>query len=322
MSRAARLFSLAQYLKIRGGRTLGEVESRFGVSPRTVFRDLASLEESGVPIAFEEGRYRVLEARSPAMSFDSGEVALLRVALSNPALRTGGPLGRRLMSLIEKLETALRGGRSQTLPLAALAGPETTGAAARTVMAEIERLIAKGRAVAIRYQSLSGNETSERGVDPWRIFHRAGAWYLVGRCHLHDEPRLFRLDRIHAVKSTAGRFKVPVDFDVERFLADAWNVFVGPERHEVQLRFDAELAPLIDNASHHPGENKSRRTDGSIDYSVTVAHLDEIARWIVGFGGACRVIGPTELKARVRELASGVLATEWRSPATTRRKRA
>jgi predicted DNA-binding transcriptional regulator YafY len=320
MSRAARLFSLAQYLKVRGGRTLAEIEARFDVSGRTVFRDLAALEESGVPIAFEEGRYRVLDSRSPGMSFDSGEVALLRVALSNPALRTGGPLGRRLMSLIEKLETALRGGRQQVLPLASLAGPETTGAAGRAVMAELERLIAKGRAAAIRYESLSGNEVAERGVDPWRVFHRAGAWYLVGRCHVHDEPRLFRLDRIHGVKSGSERFKVPVDFDVERFLADAWNVFVGPERFEVRLRFAPSLAPLIDNASHHPGERKTRRADGSVDYTVTVAHLDEIARWIVGFGGDCRVLGPVQLKSRVRELATGVLATEWRTPAAARRK--
>lgn len=320
MSRAARLFSLAQFLKVRGGRALGEIESHFDVSGRTVFRDLATLEETGVPIAFEEGRYRILETRSPAMSFDSGEVALLRVALSNPALRTGGPLGRRLMSLIDKLEAALRGGRAG-LPLAALAGPDTTGAAGRDSMGELERLAAKGRPATIRYQSLSGAETAERGVDPWRIFHRAGAWYLVGRCHVHDEPRLFRLDRIHDVKPLKGSFRVPVDFDVERFLADAWNVFVGPDRHEVRLRFDAELAPLIENASHHPNESKSRRADGAIDYEVTVAGLDEIARWIVGFGGACRVLGPTALKARVRELATGVLTTEWRGPAAARKRR-
>lgn len=318
VSRAARLLSLAQYLKVRGGRSLAEVEARFDVSARTVFRDLASLEESGVPISFEDGRYRVLETRAPSMSFDSGEVALLRIALSNPALRTGGPLGRRLISLIEKLESALRGGRPAAASLAALTGPDTTGAAARAVFGELERLIEKGRSAEIRYESLSGNDVSQRGVDPWKVFHRAGAWYLVGRCHLHDEPRLFRIDRIHAVAPGKARFKVPGDFDVERFLADAWSVFVGPERHEVQLRFDAALARLVDNATFHPGETKTHRDDGGIDYTVTVANLDEIARWIVGFGGACRVRGPVELKARVRQLASGVLASEWKS--SSRRK--
>jgi len=320
MSRAARLFSLAQFLRSRSGRTLAEVEREFEVSGRTVFRDLATLEETGVPIAFEDGRYRILDARSPAMSFDSGEVALLRVALSNPALRTGGPLGRRLMSLIDKLEAALRGGRA-ALPLAALAGPETTGAKGRDNMVELERLAAKGRPASIRYQSLSGSDTAERGVDPWRIFHRGGAWYLVGRCHVHDEPRLFRLDRIHDVKPTKGSFRVPVDFDVERFLSDAWNVFVGPERHEVRLRFDAQLAPLIENANHHPNEVKELRPDGAVDYTVTVASLDEIARWIVGFGGACRVLGPTALKSRVRDLAAGVLSSEWRGASSPRKRR-
>lgn len=320
MSRAARLFSLAQYLRARGGRSLTEIEREFAVSQRTVFRDLASLEETGVPVAFEEGRYRILDARSPQLAFDSGEVALLRVALSNPALRTGGPLGRRLMALVEKLEIALRGGRA--LPsLQVLSGPEASGDGAQPAIVELEKLARKGRPARIVYQSLAGNETSERGVDPWRIFHRAGAWYLVGRCHVHDEPRLFRVDRIHGVAAGRGAFEVPADFDVERFLADAWSVYVGPDRHDVRLRFDAELAALVENANHHPGETKQRRDDGSVDYTVSIASLDEIARWVVGFGGSCRVIGPTELKARVRQLASGVLASEWRKPADGRRRK-
>lgn len=319
MSRAARLFSLAQYLHTRGGRTLDEIEEHFSVSARTVFRDLASLEENGVPIAFEESRYRVLDSRSPLMSFDSGEVALLRVALANPALRSGGPLGRRLMALIDKLELALRGTRDGEDKKKA--GAPGSPPAATLAMAELERLASKRRPATIHYRSLGAERPSDRGVDPWKIFHRAGSWYLVGRCHLHDEPRLFRLDRIHGVRPKKGDFRVPADFDLERFLADAWSAYVGPERHEVRLRFEPGVAAAVEEIDHHPEESKERQADGSLDYAITVSSLEEIARWVVGFGGACQVLGPTELKARVRQLASGVLATEWRGPANGRRKR-
>ncbi|MGH9456654.1 MAG: WYL domain-containing protein, partial [Thermoanaerobaculia bacterium] len=54
------------------------------------------------------------------------------------------------------------------------------------------------------YASLRSRSRSRRGVDPWVMFHRAGAWYLVGRCHRHDEARLFRLDRIGAVREREG----------------------------------------------------------------------------------------------------------------------
>jgi len=321
MSRVERLFGLARFLQHKTGRSIAQIEAEFGISERTVFRDLAALEESGVPIVHEDGHYRVFQQRPLAVSFDSGEVALVRVALSNPALRRVGPLGRRLGALIDKLEAALSG-RTEPKALATrLTGPESTGASAEPVMGELRTLAQAGRPALIRYHSLSGGVEAERGVDPWQIFHRAGAWYLVGRCHLHDEPRLFRLDRVRGVRPGEGAFRVPGDFDLDRFLADAWSVYVGPDRHDVHLRFDAELAVLVENAQYHDGELKTRRSDGTIDYRVTVSNLDELARWVVGFGGACRVVGPTELKAIVRRLASGVLATEWKGKPSTRRGR-
>jgi len=320
MSRVERLFGMARFLQQKKGRTISEIEAEFSISERTVFRDLAALEESGVPIVQEDGRYRVYQQRPLAVSFDSGEVALVRVALSDPALRRAGPLGRRLGILIDKLEEALRG-RREPPALTRLAGPESSASDTEPVMSELERLAREGRPAIIRYHSLSGGVESDRGVDPWQIFHRAGAWYLVGRCHLHDETRLFRLDRVRAVRPGEGAFRRPEEFELERFLSDAWSIYVGPERHDVHLVFDGELAEAIEGSVHHDGEIKERKADGSIDYRVTISDLEEIARWVVGFGGACRVIAPTELRALARRLASGVLASEWKRRPATRRKR-
>lgn len=112
MSRAERLFGLAQFLNSKIGRTVEEISERFGVSERTVFRDLAALEEQGIAIDSSDGRYRIHDARSAAVSLDSGELALVRVALSNSSLtRRRGTLTRGLVSLIAKLDAALRSRR-------------------------------------------------------------------------------------------------------------------------------------------------------------------------------------------------------------------
>jgi predicted DNA-binding transcriptional regulator YafY len=308
-SRAPRLFALSRYLQARAGRTVAEIVERFAISERTVYRDLNALEESGVPVEHDHGRYRVYEERPPTAILDSSEVALVRIALSNPALADGGLFGGKLKQLVDRLEKMLRGTNGKPIPLAGL---DPSGAGAERVMSELERLTREGRPATIRYESLSGGSEAERGVDPYRLFHRAGAWYLIGRCHLHDEPRLFRLDRIHSVRTRRGAFRTPPSFDLEHFLADAWNVYVGPERHDVKLYFAASLAPLIENARHHAGETQRRLDDGTIDYRVTVSRLDEIARWIVGFGKECRVVQPKSLAARVRKLAEGALAAQSR----------
>jgi len=108
VSRAERLFGLAQFLNTKIGHTVEEIADRFGVSERTVFRDLAALEQQGIAIDSSDGRYRIHDTGSTRVSLDSGELALVWVALSNPALtRKRGTLARGLSSLLAKLDAAL-----------------------------------------------------------------------------------------------------------------------------------------------------------------------------------------------------------------------
>lgn len=318
MSRAERLFDLYHYLDTKSGRSLAELAEHFGVSERTIFRDLGSLEESGVAIEFAEGRYRRVGGRPQAVSLDSGELELVRLALSNPAIpKRKGPLSRALGNLISKLDSALRS-RRRPAAAAALSGPERSGKAAFDAVEELERLARERRPARLRYRSLSGGTDRDRGVDPWRVFHRDGAWYLVGRCHVHDEARLFRLDRVEWVRPGRGTYEMPSDFDLDKLLESAWSVYLGDGDHEIVLRFEPRLAPLIENGKHHPGERVARQEDGSVEYRVRLSSLEEIARWVVGFGGAARVVAPPELAQLVERLAAGALAPAQRTRTTRR----
>ncbi len=108
MSRTERLFAVTQYLQTENGRTLTDLAARMGVSERTVFRDLASLQESGLPIVCEAGRYRIKGGKSGGLSLDSGELALVRVALKSTSVaRKNGPLSRTLTRIIAKLDQLL-----------------------------------------------------------------------------------------------------------------------------------------------------------------------------------------------------------------------
>ena len=221
MSRAERLFGLTQFLQARTGRALAEIERHFSVSERTVFRDLAMLEEQGIPVEhLDTGRYRVRPAHGKPPALDSTDLALVRVALAETPGEEHGPLGRRFSRMIQKVESALRGRGG---------GGRTPHRDLERVRAELERLIAQRTTATLFYRSLSGGGESARTVDPWQLFERAGGWYLVARCHLLDEPRLFRLERIRSVHAALGRFEVPEGFEVERFLAEAWSSFLpGP----------------------------------------------------------------------------------------------
>ena len=124
----------------------------------------------------------------------------------------------------------------------------------------------------------------------------------MGRCHLHAEPRTFRLDRVAEVREIGTRFTRPADFDLDRYLEHTWSIFRGRRLQEVVVHFQASLAPLLEHARHHASERLARLPDGTIEYRLRVSHLDELARWLVGFGGQAQVLEPAELARQMREL--------------------
>lgn len=305
MSRSDRLLDLVHLLGGRRSRSLKEIVRHFEISERTVYRDLASLEDRRIPVLRDEHGYRLLEgATLRPLRLTGEERALLRLALSQPALRRQPHLGRRLAVLEGKLD-AVSAAAEESPEALALASLDRSGAIPREVFADLEHATGGGTTVEILYTSLSGGTRRWRGLDPYRLFHRAEAWYVVGRCHLHDEPRTFRVDRIAELRALPARFATPTGFDLNRYLEHTWSVTRGGRLQEAVLRFEPALAPLLESARHHPGERVTRHPDGSVEYRVEVSHLDELARWVIGFGGRARVVDPEELRARVVELAEG-----------------
>ena len=320
MSRSDRLLELVHLLGGHRPRSMKEMVRHFEVSERTLFRDLAALERRRIPLTRDEHGYRLVEgATLRPLRLTGEERAVLRLALGNAALARQPHLARRLALLEAKLDT-VASAAEETPEALALATLDRSGEIPDEVFTGLERAAVDGAAVEIHYASLSGGTRRWRGLDPYRLFHRAEAWYVAGRCHLHDEPRTFRLDRIAGLRPLPARFTEPPDFDLDRYLEHTWSVTRGRDLHEAVVHFDPALAPLLEHARHHAGERVTRAADGTIEYRVEVSHLDELARWIVGFGGRARVVAPEELRARVVAVAEGAgRANGGRTPVHRRR---
>ncbi len=307
MNRSTRLFGVVHLLAGRKARSIDEIADRFDVSVRTAYRDLADLSEQHVPIYHDEHGYKLMEtATLKPLNLTTEEHALLKVALHNPALRHQPALLHRLEALEMKLGAAIAMAEEspQALQLAPI---DRSGPQAKDALEPLRLAIQKRQSVQIQYHSLSGSKKRWRGIDPWQVFQRSEAWYLVGHCHENSEPRTFRLDRIGGVKGLDTTYEIPKDFDLDSHLQDSWKIIKGEGTHDVVLHFDASLAPLILNARHHPGETTQQLPDGTIEYRLQLSSLEEISRWIVGFGGKCRVVGPDVLKEKTLALARAAL---------------
>ena len=305
MTRPVRLLELVTFLA-RRAKTIREIAGRFEISERTAFRDIADL-SARVPITRTEHGYRLLEtATIRPLSLTTAERAVLKLVLENPALRMTQDIGKTLRGVEEKLDAATR--HTEETPSAlALAGPERSGRIPGRLVTLLEGAVRDRTPASIQYRSLAGRRTAWRGVDPYKLFHREAAWYLIGRCHLHDEPRVFRLDRVLDAEVLPGSFQPP-DFDLDEHLQHTWGVYRGRELYDVVVHFDASLAPLLEGGVHHPDERVERLGNGGLEYRVTLSHVGEIARWIVSFGGQARAVAPPALVRIVADM--GLLAYE------------
>lgn len=314
MSRAERLFRLTHLLAGKRSWRVVDLARELEMTRRTIYRDLDELSACGIPV-FHDGRgYRLLDdARTPPLRLSAAERAVLLLALDNPVIERNSAVAPALRSLRDKLQ-ATAAALQETPGALRLASIDRSGPVREEVTKTLQEGIRAGRQVRILYQSLSGKGEGWRSIDPYEVFHRGEAWYVVGHCHVNDEPRTFRLDRIARARLSGQRFHRPLDFRLERYVEDSWSVYSGPQRWDVRVHFDAALAPLIENARHHRGERKRRLPSGEIEYEARVSHLDEVARWVVGFEGRARAIAPPQLVQRVAELAAAVLVAHRKPP--------
>lgn len=221
MRRADRLFQIVQHL--RGGRlvTAQKLAERLEVSQRTIYRDIADLIGSGVPVEGEAGVGYVMRAGYdlPPMMFTNDEVAAL-VAGARLIRAWGGiAMAEAAQEALIKIEAVLPEAarlRAAQVQVHALQAPEMTGEV-RALLDQIDHFIEAQERIEMRYEDQNA-VASSRTVRPLGLFFWGKVWTLVAWCELRNDFRMFRVDRI-ADPAPQGRFKVERDKTLSAFYA-------------------------------------------------------------------------------------------------------
>ncbi|MEO3811847.1 WYL domain-containing protein [Sphaerisporangium sp. B11E5] len=199
MNRTDRLYALVEELRAisPGWRSARQLSEGFGVSVRTVERDIAALQRAGVPIRAEPGRrggYTIADAPAPPpIDLTPAEAVAVAVALSRAGKR---PFAAHAHSALRKLVAATPVPPADALPGEVLS--TRRAAIARVISDALLRI----QVLRITYDDRAGNST-EREVEPGVfIGGRGGLWYLVAWCRLREDVRVFRLDRIGSAATT------------------------------------------------------------------------------------------------------------------------
>ncbi len=209
MRRADRLFQIVQYL--RGGRlvTAAKLAETLEVSERTIYRDIADLQASGVPIDGEAGVGYVMRDGYdlPPLMFNRDEIVALVAGARLVRAWGGAEMARAAEEALVKIESVLpdtERDRANQVQIHAIAQEMTPQVRGR--IDEIERAVEKRQRLALSYVDAEDRST-KRTVRPLGLWFWGKVWTLVAWCELRDDFRMFRLDRIARMDKGGGLFR-------------------------------------------------------------------------------------------------------------------
>ena len=232
MRRADRLFLIIHAL--RGRRTALPARSladTLGVSLRTVYRDVADLQLSGVPIEGEAGVGYVLRkgADIPPLMFTADELESLVVGSRFVRAFAGDRLAAGAQAALMKIEAVLPPELRERSSRTRIYAPVWRDEAQAAFAARIDRLhaaIEARRVLRLAYRD-EGGRCSEREVEPLCLAFWGGKWTLGTWCRLRGDFRNFRPDRIDGVAETGECFADRVAHNLEAYLAAMRGYYAG-----------------------------------------------------------------------------------------------
>ena len=306
-----RQWSLVHLLTGHLGRTLAQLAGELGVAKRTVQRDIETLSVAGFPVTSETRNGTVFwhfmegfHAEAPIALTLTEQMALyFSKGLFKPL--QGTPIYESLESAMQKIGSQLPAqsfkflrGLDQGISVSSFGLKDYSHS--KEVIDTLTRAVFNKFIVRILHRSPQRVKPIEREVDPYKLWYVNNGLYLVGHDHRENALRTFAVERIQSAKLTNRRFEIPPEFNFEEFKTTAFNMIWG-EPQEVKIRFSTAQAPYIRERTWHPGQKIETEGDGSIILTLHVADLDEVKRWLIGFGAEAAVLSPEELQMEIAD---------------------
>ena len=309
-SPTTRLLTVLELLQSYKQMSGAEIARRLEVDKRTVRRYIVMLQDMGIPIEAERGPYGAYQLQRgyklPPLMFTDEEaisltlslLAIRKFQLPVDVVAVEGALAKTERVMPEKL---LKQARALQEAITFNVVPPPFKLQNEFVVI-LSSAVQQRQRLRLHYLSWRGDE-SERAYDPYGILFNEGYWYTSGYCHLRQDLRTFRLDRIVSIEPLEQSFERPKDFDMLGHVLDSMALMPGAYQLEVLIKAPMEEAQQVIPRAMGTLE----QTDEGVLLRRAIPQVDWIAYFLVGLDLPLRVIQPVELRDAIRAIAKKAL---------------
>lgn len=301
-----KLMETMMIIQTTPGINSSEIATKLETSTRSVQRYIKQLREAGIVIEASSGHMGgFLCPRGYQFNpiyLTPEERAVLTLAANSFLSHEGFPFKKELSNALNKI-TSNQHISNETLDndyFSIMLPPRGDNERSKGLIIELKNAMKNNRKVEIVYDSFSSGQVKTRKLNPYHIFFHDGFWYMVGHCHLRNEIRTFRIDRIKNLQVLNEKYLLDERFDFEQYIKNSWSIAKG-EKTKVTIGFFPPISRLIEEAVWHESQQLEKLENGLLLFSVEVEGTWEIKKWIYGFGKYAEVLEPASLREEIRE---------------------
>jgi predicted DNA-binding transcriptional regulator YafY len=304
----------------RYGMTINELCREMTVTRRTLYRDLAMVEDAGYRFVKEGGgggfskkwRFPPGMRKAPDKPYTESELLSLYFCMNLLQPFRGTPLRDGLESLLAKIEATFTEEEREyfgdlVFTHVAKMTPSKDYRRHAAAVGVLSRACLEHRKVEVTYRA-GDDQSKTYAFSPYCIAYYGGELYTIGWSDLRQSVRTLRVDRIRVIKPLAQKFERPKDFDPEDYLGRSFGIYSEGEQEKVEIEFAKEASRTVLEREWHPTQRIEQGAGGKVTLKMTVQGLHEVARWVLYHAPYAKAIEPKELRTLVASNAAKAAA--------------
>ena len=306
MNKFDRIISILILLQTKKIITAAIIAERFEISLRTVYRDINTLKNAGIPIIGDPGvGYSIMEGyRLPPIMFNEGEALSLLTAEKFMANITDHETQKHYSAAMTKIKAVLRSAEKEALDILddSISIVPYKSEEQKPFLQELFKSIATRHLLQVTYGKADGT-SSERMLEPIGCYHQSNNWYLVAYCQLKNDYRTFKMNRIQKLISLDKTFERP-HINLQHYLEEQEKGKTAQKQDQVvEVLFDNTIVEHADRRKYYFGLIEEERKAEGVRMKFWGSPIELMARWLIPFTNKVKILHPKALQDRIQELS-------------------